>query len=234
MVRFAAGAGPGGFDDAQARAYAAATDIETEFPHDQVFLDILRHHSRGAALDLGGGMGRYAAWLLHMGLVTSAHVIDKSQPMIDECLRRGLPGLSAQVDDIETVNLGREKYNTVLARFVLMHVRDLESTLNHIALSMKDNGTLIVVTNIVDGPSTVMKTFFGERSRMMKLILQARGSPIPVFNYARTQEEYATAFQQAGLPIEFSETYEPKVLHFETEHPGITLFHFVLMGKKLR
>jgi 2-polyprenyl-3-methyl-5-hydroxy-6-metoxy-1,4-benzoquinol methylase len=232
MVGFADGTGPGGFDEAQAKAYAAATDIETEFPHDQVFLDILRHYSRGAALDLGGGMGRYAAWLLHMGLVTSAHVIDKSPSMIDECLRRGLPGLSAQVDDIETVDLGREKYDIVLARFVLMHVRDLESTLNHIVLSMKDNGTLVVVTNIVDGPSTVMTTFFGERSRIMKLILQAKGSPLPVFNYVRTQEEYTTAFQQAGLHIEFSETYEPKILHFETEHPGITLSHFVLMGKR--
>jgi trans-aconitate methyltransferase len=232
MVRFADGTGPGGFDEAQAKAYAAATDIETEFPHDQVFLDILRHHSRGAALDLGGGMGRYAAWLLHMGLVTSAHVIDKSPSMVDECLRRGLPGLSAQVDDIETANLGREKYDIVLARFVLMHVRELESTLNHIILSMKDKGTLAVVTNIVHAHSAVMTAFFGERSRVMKLMLQAKGNPIPVFNYVRTQEEYTTAFQQAGLHIEFSETYEPKILHFETEPPGITLSHFVLMGKK--
>jgi SAM-dependent methyltransferase len=232
MVRFADGTGPGGFDEAQAKAYAAATDIETEFPHDQVFLDILRHHSRGAALDLGGGTGRYAAWLLHMGLVTSAHVIDKSPSMVDECLRRGLSGLSAQVDDIETADLGREKYDIVLARFVLMHVRDLASTLNHIVLSMKDNGTLVVVTNIIDGPSTVMTAFFGERSRVMKLILQAKGSPIPVFNYVRTQEEYTTAFQQAGLYTEFSEAYEPKILHLETEHPGITLSHFVLVGKK--
>jgi SAM-dependent methyltransferase len=232
MVRFADGTGPGGFDEAQAKAYAAATDIETEFPHDQVFLDILRNHARGVALDLGGGTGRYAAWLLHMGLVTSAHVIDKSPSMIDECLRRGLSGLTAQIDDIETVDFGREKYDIVFARFVLMHVRDLESTLNHIGLSMKDNGTLVVVTNIVCGPSIDMTTFFGERPKTMKLILQAKASPIPVFNYVRTQEEYTTAFQRAGLHIEFSVTYEPKILHFETEPPGVTLSHLVLMGKK--
>jgi SAM-dependent methyltransferase len=226
------GTGPGGFNETQAKAYAAATDIETEFPHDQVFLDILRHHSRGTALDLGGGTGRYAAWLLHMGLVSSAHVIDKSPSMIDDCLRRGLPGLSTQVDDIETVNLGREKYDIVLSRFVLMHVRDLESTLNSIVLSMKNDSTFVVVTNIVDGPSTVMETFFGERPRVIKLILQAKWSPIPVLNYVRTQEEYTIAFQQAGLHIEFSETYEPKILHFETEYPRVTLSHFVLMGKK--
>jgi hypothetical protein len=52
MASFADGPGPGTFDEAQAHAYAAATDIETAFPHDQVFVEILRHHARGAALDL--------------------------------------------------------------------------------------------------------------------------------------------------------------------------------------
>ena len=78
MVRFADGTGPGAFDEEQANAYAAAIDIEIEFLHDQILLDILRQHSRGAALDLGGGNGRYAAWLLKMGLATSVHVIDNS------------------------------------------------------------------------------------------------------------------------------------------------------------
>jgi trans-aconitate methyltransferase len=125
MVRFADGAGPGAFDEEQAKAYAAAMDIETEFPHDQVLLDILWQHARGAALDLGGGTGRYAAWLLQVGLATSVHVIDKSPAMIDECIRRGLPSLSVQVADIETADLGREKYDMTLARFALMHVREL-------------------------------------------------------------------------------------------------------------
>jgi ubiquinone/menaquinone biosynthesis C-methylase UbiE len=138
MVRCADGTGPGAFDEEQAHAYAAASDIETEFLHDQVLLDILRQHSRGAALDLGGGTGRYAAWLLNMGLATSVHVIDHSPSMIDECIRRGLPGLSAQVGDIETADLGRDKYDMALARFVLMHIRELKGTLNHIAMSLKD------------------------------------------------------------------------------------------------
>jgi hypothetical protein len=56
MVRFADGIGPGAFDEEQAKAYAADIDIETEFPHDQVFLDILWQHSRGAAFDLGVGL----------------------------------------------------------------------------------------------------------------------------------------------------------------------------------
>jgi SAM-dependent methyltransferase len=149
MVRFADGTGPGAFDEEQAKAYAAAIDIEIEFPHDQVFLDILWQHSRGAALGLGGGTGRYAAWILKMGLATSVHVIDNSPPMIDECIRRGLPGLSAQVADIETADLGREKYDMALARFILMHFKELECTLNHIATSLKDKGTLVIVTNII-------------------------------------------------------------------------------------
>jgi trans-aconitate methyltransferase len=232
MGRLADGTGPGGFDEAQAKAYAAAIDIETAFLHDRIFLDILRHHAHGAALDLGGGMGRYAAWLLHMGLVTSAHVIDKSPPMIDDCLRRGLPGLSAHVDDIETADLGRAHYDIVLARFVLMHIRDLEGTLNHITMSMKDTGTIVVVTNIIEETSAAMTPFTGETSRIMKLILQAKGGPIPVFNYVRTQEEYTKAVQHAGCRIEFCETYAPQILRLENEHAGMTLSHIVLMGKK--
>ena len=211
MGRLADGPEPGAFDEEQAQAYAAAIDIETEFLHDQVLLDILWHHSRGAALDLGGGMGRYASWLLQMRLAISVHVIDKSQPMIDECLRRGLPGLSAQVGDIETADLGREKYDIALARFVLMHIRTLEGTLNHIALSLKDTGTLVIVTNIIEGTPTAITRFIGETSQIMKVILQAKGGAIHVLNYIRTQEDYTNALQQAGLSIEFSEKYEPQI-----------------------
>jgi trans-aconitate methyltransferase len=232
MVSFAYGTGPGAFDEKQAKAYAAAADIETEFPHDQVLLEILRHQAHGAALDLGGGIGRYSAWLLNMELATSAYIIDNSPTMIDECARRGLPGLTAQVGDIETADLGREKYDIVLARFVLMHVSALEGTLNHIAVSLKDKGTLVIVTNIIEGTPTAVATFTEETSGIMELILQAKDKPIPVSNYVRTQEEYTNALQQAGLNIEFHEKYEPKILRLAKEHPGITLSHLVLMGKK--
>jgi trans-aconitate methyltransferase len=232
MVRYAGGTGPGAFDEEQAKAYAAAIDIETEFLHDQVLLDILWQRSHGSALDLGGGMGRYATWLLKMGLATSVHVIDNSPSMIDECIRRGLPGLSAQVGDIEKVGLGRETYDIALARFVMMHIKELEVTLNHIAMSLKDIGSFIVVTNIVDGTHSVLNTFIEETSGIMKLILQAKSKPIPISNYVRTQENYIKAFQQAGLSIEFCEKYEPQILRLAKEYPGIILSHLVLMGKK--
>jgi SAM-dependent methyltransferase len=232
MGRLADGPGPGAFDEAQAKAYAAAVDIETEFPHDQVFLDLLRHHARGAGLDLGGGTGRYAAWLLETGLATSVHVIDNSPPMIDECIGRRLPGLTARVGDVETADLGREHYDLALARFVLMHTRDLEGTVNHIATSLKEAGTLVVVTNIVDGTPTGLTTFLEETSGIMQLILRVQGKPIPVANYARTHADYTNAFQQAGLSIAFSKTYEPRILRFDKEHPGVTLSHLVLLGKK--
>jgi trans-aconitate methyltransferase len=232
MVRWADGAGPGAFDEGQAKAYAAAIDIETEFPHDQIFLDILRQHSRGVALDLGGGTGRYAAWILEMGLATSVHVIDNSPPMIDECLRRGVPGLSAQVADIETADLGIEKYDMALARFVLMHVRGLEGTLNHIAMSLKDQGTLAIVTNVITSTPTTFTTFLEETSGIMQLILQTKGQPILVSNYVRTQEDYAKALQHVGLRIAFYEKYEPSILRLEKEHPGLMLSHLVLVAKK--
>jgi SAM-dependent methyltransferase len=232
MVRCADGTGPGAFDEGQAAAYAAAMDIETEFPHDRVFLDILRRHARGAALDLGGGAGRYAAWLLHMGLATSVHVIDSSPLMIDACLSRGVPGLTAQVADIETADLGRAHYDTALARFVLMHARELAGTLNHIALSLKETGTLAIVTNVVEGAPTALRTFLEESSGIMKLMLQVKGQPIRVANYVRTREDYVKAVRQAGLRLAWCEAYEPKILRFEQERPGVLLSHLVLVGTK--
>lgn len=232
MVSFADSTGPGTFDEAQAHAYAAATDIETEFPHDQVFLEILRHHSRGAALDLGGGIGRYAAWLLTRQLATSVHVIDNSPSMIDACVRRGFPGLTAQLEDVETADLGREQYDIVLARFVLMHIRALDATLRHIAMSLKETGTLVVVTNVIEGTPTAVATFVEATAGIMRLLLQAQGHAMAVSNYVRTQDDYTKALRQAGLRIEFYEKYAPKILHFEQAHPGITLSHFVLVGKK--
>jgi hypothetical protein len=77
--------------------------------------------------------------------------------MIDKCIRRGIPSLSAQVKDIETADLGREKYNTAVARFALMHTKELEGILNHVTMSLKDKWTLRVVTNIVHGTLTVLK-----------------------------------------------------------------------------
>jgi hypothetical protein len=66
----------------------------------------------------------------------------------------------------------------------------------------------------------------------MKLILQAKGKPILVSNYVRTQEDYTKALQQAGLNIEFHEKYEPKILRLKKEYTGIMLSHLVLVGKK--
>jgi trans-aconitate methyltransferase len=232
MASFADGTGPGAFDEAQAHAYAAATDIETALPHDHVFVEILRLHARGAALDLGGGSGRYAAWLLTKQLATSVHVIDNSPPMIDACVRRGCPGLTAQLEDIETADLGREQYDLVLARFVLMHIRALDATLQHIAMSLKATGTLVVVTNVIEGAPTAVATFVAATAGIMRLLLQAQGQAMAVSNYVRTPDAYTQAVRQAGLRLAFSETYAPKIVRFAHAHPGITLSHCVLVGKK--
>ena len=219
--------GPGAFDAAQAHAYAAAVDIETALPHDHMCLELLRHHARGAVLDLGGGNGRYAAWLLNMHLATSVHVIDNSPPMLDACGRRGCPGLTAQLEDIDTADLGREQYDLVLARFVLMHIRALDATLQQIAMSLTATGTLVVVTNVIEG------TPFGEGTAgIMRLRLQAQGQAMAVSNYVRTPDDYTKAVRQAGLRMVLYEQYPPKILRFAQAHPGITLSHLVLVGKK--
>jgi trans-aconitate methyltransferase len=232
MVRRADGPGPGAFDEAQAQAYAAAVDIETAFPHDQVFLELLRHHARGAALDLGGGTGRYAAWLLTRKLVTSAHVIDNSPAMIAACARRGVPGLTTQLDDIATTDLGREQYHIVLARFVLMHIRALDGLLQQIAMSLRETGTLVVVTNVIAGTPPAVATYIDETAGIMQLVLQAQGQPITVSNYVHTQDDYTQAFQRAGLRLAWCELYAPQIVRFAQAPPGITLAHLLLMGKK--
>ena len=232
MGREAGGMGPGAFDEAQAQAYAAAGEVETAFPHDRVFLDLLRRHARGSALDLGGGSGRYAAWLLTTGLVTSVRVIDNSPARSDACRARALPGLSASLGDVERADLGIDRYDIALARFVLMHLRDLDSTLTRVARSLTQTGTLVAVTNVIEGTMPALTTFRDATSGVMPLVLHVHGRPIPVLNYARTQEDHEQAFRQAGLPVEFAEIYEPKILRFAAAPPGVTLAHLVLVGKK--
>jgi hypothetical protein len=112
-----------------------------------------------------------------------------------------------------------------------MHVRELERTLIRIATSLKETGALIMVTNVVEGPDAAMAAFLETNAGIMPLVLQARGNPIPVSNYVRTQDAYTQAFQQAGLNLVFCEKYEPKILRFATEPPGIRLSHLVLVGK---
>jgi trans-aconitate methyltransferase len=167
-----------------------------------------------------------------MKLATSAHVIDNSPAMIDACARRGLPGLTTQLADIETIDLGREQYDIVLARFVLMHIRALEDMLHHMAMSLKETGTLVVVTNVIAGTPTAVATYIDETAGIMQLILQAKGQPIAVANYVHTQEDYTKAFQRAGLRMAFCEPYAPKILRFDQAHPEITLAHLILMGRK--
>ena len=99
-------------------------------------------------------------------------------------------------------------------------------------MSLKEKGNLAIVTNIIEGAPTALKTFIEETSRIMKLILQVKGKQILVSNYVRMQEDYIKVLQQAGLSIEFYEKYEPKILRLEKEHPRIVLSHLILLGKK--
>jgi hypothetical protein len=99
-------------------------------------------------------------------------------------------------------------------------------------MSLKDKGTLAVVTNVINGTPIALTTFIEETSGIMNLVLQAKGEPVPVSNYVRMQEDYTKALQRAGLRIEFYKKYEPKILRLEKEHPGIMLSHLVLVGKK--
>jgi hypothetical protein len=65
-----------------------------------------------------------------------------------------------------------------------------------------------------------------------KLMLEAKGGPIPVFNYVRTPAAYTNAAQQAGCRIDCCETYAPQIVRLANEQPGVTLSHVVLVGKK--
>jgi 2-polyprenyl-3-methyl-5-hydroxy-6-metoxy-1,4-benzoquinol methylase len=140
--------------------------------------------------------------------------------------------LTAQLADIETADLGQAQYDLVLARFVLMHISALDATLQHIALSLKATGTLVVVTNVIEGPPPAVATFVEATAGIMRLLLQAPGHAMAVSNYVRTPDDYTTALRQAGLRLAFSETYTPQIVRFAQAYPGITLSHGVLVGKK--
>jgi 2-polyprenyl-3-methyl-5-hydroxy-6-metoxy-1,4-benzoquinol methylase len=140
--------------------------------------------------------------------------------------------LTAQLADIETADLGREQYDMVLARFVLMHIRALDATLQQIAMSLTATGTLVVVTNVIEGTPTAVATCVAATAGIMQLLLQAQEQAMAVSNYVRTPDDYTKALRQAGLRIAFYEKYPPRILRFAQAHPGITLSHVVLVGKK--
>lgn len=78
-------------------------------------------------LDVGCGAGNYTLKLLQHLPNISATLVDLSRPMLDRAVERITPVTSGKVSaiqsDIRTLDLGKEKFDIILAAAVLHHLR---------------------------------------------------------------------------------------------------------------
>lgn len=80
-----------------------------------------------AVLDVGCGAGNYALKLLGRLPHLDVTLIDLSRPMLDRALERVTPATTGKVEaiqgDVREIDLGRERYDFILAAAVLHHLR---------------------------------------------------------------------------------------------------------------
>ena len=98
------------------------------------------------ALEVGGGQGELAEWM-HVELGAAVTFLDQSERMIELARARGIA--DAQVGDVQQLPFEDERFDTVVAAWMLYHVKDIDRGLAEIARVLQPGGTLVAVTNSV-------------------------------------------------------------------------------------
>jgi SAM-dependent methyltransferase len=96
-------------------------------------------------LEVGGGQGELAERMQHE-LGAEVSFVDSSPRMVELARARGV---DAQEGDIEQLPFADGTFDTVVAAWMLYHVRDLEAALGEVARVLTKGGALIAVTNSV-------------------------------------------------------------------------------------
>lgn len=127
-----------------------AKDYDKEFSQEIYFLDELNLFlkqlpGKAEVLDIGCGSGHIASHLENQGLKVTG--IDFSGKMI-ELAKNRCPKSNFIKADIEKFDYGKEKYNGIIASFILIHIRKTttKKLLNRFYNSMKENGILFIST----------------------------------------------------------------------------------------
>src|SRR3954451_18120173 len=123
---------------------------------------VLRRILSGVApatvLEVGGGQGELAEWM-QAELGASVTFVDQSERMVELARARGI--VDARVGDVQALPFDDERFDTVVAAWMLYHVKDIDRGLAEIARVLKPGGKLVAVTNSVkhlEEPRTIFDT----------------------------------------------------------------------------
>ncbi len=127
-----------------------AKDYDKEFSQEIYFLDELNFFlkqlpKKAEILDTGCGSGHIASHLEKQGLKVTG--IDFSDKMIELAKNRCKKSKFIKAD-IDNFDYGKEKYNGIIASFILIHLKktSTKKLMNRIYNSMKQNGILFIST----------------------------------------------------------------------------------------
>jgi len=123
-------------------------------------------------LDVGCGAGNYTLKLLQRLANLDATLVDLSKPMLDRAVARLAPAttgkLTALQGDIRDLDLGREKFDIILAAAVLHHLRtdaEWESVFKKFHAALRPGGS-IWISDLIEhthpGIQSMMWTRWGE------------------------------------------------------------------------
>ncbi len=173
-------------------------------------------------LDLGCGDGLYGKELLENG-ATSYRGIDGSKNMY-QLAQKNLRDINAEVihQDIENLQLEKNKYDLVISRLVLHYIENPVPLLQQIQSSLTPNGRFVlsiehpIITSCYDAyhknsnrGSWIVDNYFSDGERINNWINKE------VIKYHKTIEQYWSLFQQANFKISSIRESKPIETNFE-------------------
>jgi 2-polyprenyl-3-methyl-5-hydroxy-6-metoxy-1,4-benzoquinol methylase len=99
-----------------------------------------------AVLEVGGGQGELAE-RMQSELGAAVTFVDQSERMVELARLRGIA--EAGVGDVQELPFGDGRFDTVVAAWMLYHVKDIDRGLAEIARVLAPGGSLVAVTNSV-------------------------------------------------------------------------------------
>jgi len=98
-------------------------------------------------LEVGGGQGELAE-RMQGELGASVTFVDQSARMVELVRARGIA--DAQVGDVQELPFEDERFDTVVAAWMLYHVQDVDRAVRELRRVLRPDGRLVAVTNSVD------------------------------------------------------------------------------------
>ncbi|MFP7476967.1 class I SAM-dependent methyltransferase [Terribacillus saccharophilus] len=156
-------------------------------------------------LDAGCGTGQTAAYLQqHYGCSVSA--LDNNSTMVDKAHQRfsslGLP-IDTKVGDIENPPYPDKQFDIVLSESVISFTR-VSATIPEIKRVLKQNGRLFAIETVLEQPLSEE-----ERSHIVDFYR---------FPQLFTEEEWLTAFRDAGFQRIDVTKYQPGLVKVDEQH----------------